>query len=498
MDCYKAFLALGLDLGPLGLEVGPAQSEYDCTPPGAQVLGWAGVDGIHYCFAPGFGETVFAVSPMEPPGEQVHPVARSFEDFLRLLLACGGAAALDQAHGWTQAQFDRYCAENRPNAAQAALLEQLERGLSLAPMEQPFSYIKTLQAALPFGRPSRGPQEQPALPENAPWRVSFHGNLWSCRGRAGQELPLGRTFVWGQTLWHIPSAYLCGAGLVLDFCIEVEPERIQAHLEKWGLPELSGGSLSSALREQQEAENPLELDFTPVLTLNGKILRPKHGFGLSWLPDSCRPAGESNDPAAAACLAHYRLDPQRGWIIRRFSFPWATQRKPRLRSLRLCLSRQRIPLPGPHFVTPPAGQTVSFSHPVTGAVHTLTVLSCEPQTFSPSAFAQAPAAPFSVPPHYVRMTYALAPDLPDRELFVCDCAESDPPALPPSVSAGEPGPIGLIGGSDGPTALFLTDRPCPGSHIACSSLHFQPAGTVEWRVVFRHKPQPDIQVTLME
>lgn len=29
MDCYKAFLALDLDLGPLGLEAGPAQSEYD-------------------------------------------------------------------------------------------------------------------------------------------------------------------------------------------------------------------------------------------------------------------------------------------------------------------------------------------------------------------------------------------------------------------------------------------------------------------------------------
>jgi hypothetical protein len=39
-----------------------------CTPKGAKVIGWAGVDGIHYCFVRGFGEMVFAVSPMNTPG----------------------------------------------------------------------------------------------------------------------------------------------------------------------------------------------------------------------------------------------------------------------------------------------------------------------------------------------------------------------------------------------------------------------------------------------
>jgi len=40
----------------------------------------------------GFGGMVFAVSPMNAAPDCVHPLARDFADFLRLLLACGDAA----------------------------------------------------------------------------------------------------------------------------------------------------------------------------------------------------------------------------------------------------------------------------------------------------------------------------------------------------------------------------------------------------------------------
>ncbi|WP_222860695.1 hypothetical protein [Paenibacillus antibioticophila] len=46
---------------------------YFCTPKGARMIGWAGVDGIHFCFVRGFGEMVFAVSPMNTAGNYVHP-----------------------------------------------------------------------------------------------------------------------------------------------------------------------------------------------------------------------------------------------------------------------------------------------------------------------------------------------------------------------------------------------------------------------------------------
>ena len=93
MSLYERFAALNLDTAPLGFEKRSPDSGYYCTPPGAQIFGWSGVDGIHYCFVPGCGDRVFAVSPMNPESETVHILARSFADFLRLVLACGSDLA---------------------------------------------------------------------------------------------------------------------------------------------------------------------------------------------------------------------------------------------------------------------------------------------------------------------------------------------------------------------------------------------------------------------
>ena len=48
MTLLKQFLELGLDCSPIGLGPGPSQGGYFCTPKGLTVLGWEGVDGIHF------------------------------------------------------------------------------------------------------------------------------------------------------------------------------------------------------------------------------------------------------------------------------------------------------------------------------------------------------------------------------------------------------------------------------------------------------------------
>ena len=102
---FEKFLRSGIDLSLIGIERREDNASYFCTPKGASIFGWAGVDGIHYCFVRGFGGMVFAVSPMNSAQDFVHPIARDFADFLRLLLACGDAAALEQAWMWNEAQF---------------------------------------------------------------------------------------------------------------------------------------------------------------------------------------------------------------------------------------------------------------------------------------------------------------------------------------------------------------------------------------------------------
>jgi hypothetical protein len=110
------------------------------------------VDGIHYCFVRGFGGMVFAVSPMNTPGNYVHPVARDFVDFLRLLLACGDVAALEQVYCWDQAQFDAFLQNNPLTSDQQVVLDAIRERLLLVPMEQPFDYVKELQSEFDYSR----------------------------------------------------------------------------------------------------------------------------------------------------------------------------------------------------------------------------------------------------------------------------------------------------------------------------------------------------------
>ena len=134
---YRNFTKKSIDLALLGVEKRAGDETYFCTPKGAKIIGWAGVDGIHYCLIRGFGEMVFAISPMNVAPNYVHPLARTFSDFLRLLLACGSCDTLEQAWQWDESQFQEFLAENPLTQAQAAVLEQLAQQTGLAPMERP-------------------------------------------------------------------------------------------------------------------------------------------------------------------------------------------------------------------------------------------------------------------------------------------------------------------------------------------------------------------------
>ena len=67
MNLYQQFLSLPIDRESLGLEPRDRDITHFCTPKGAGILGWAGVDGVHYCTVPALGETVFCVTPMSTP-----------------------------------------------------------------------------------------------------------------------------------------------------------------------------------------------------------------------------------------------------------------------------------------------------------------------------------------------------------------------------------------------------------------------------------------------
>ena len=319
----KKFLQRGVDLSPVGVELREDNTNYFCTPKGASVFGWAGIDGIHFCFIRGFGEMVFSVSPMNTSPDYVHPVAENFTDFLRLILACGDVAAVEQAWMWNEAQFEAFLNENPTTQEQQQTLSEISEKMNLLPMEQPWTYIKNLQSSFDYSQikytedyydNDMTSEAELVAPE---WKVYFDGDFWGHRGkdRAGKEIKLDKQFDWAGYHWVIPAAYSCSKGLVVDFCMRVDSESIRDFMKKWNL-DWENDSCENFTREQQmqmEWENPLCFNFKPCLKLNEKILQTTHGCAVSFNP--CLPDGVINELEAKWAIDHYGLDSTYGWVI---------------------------------------------------------------------------------------------------------------------------------------------------------------------------------------
>lgn len=497
---YKRYLKLNIDGSCIGLERGEGKSNYFCTPKGAKVIGWIGVDGIHYCFVPDFGEMVFAVSPMNTPENYVHPVAKDFTDFLRLLLACGDAAVLEQVYWWDQAQFDTFLQDNSPTVEQQAMLDTIREKLLLTPMEQPLAYIKNLQAGFDYSRIKYTKdyyEQMPAELKMPEWKVYFNGNFWGRddRERAGREISLDKRFTWGDEVWHIPVIYICSKGVVVDFCMRVSSDRIRSFIDKWDLSvENDGADFSNEQQMQANAENPLSININPTIAVNGTVLSSSHGCGLSWNP--C--ISELNGPISEGVIQHYGLDPAYGWAIWRSAFPWAKKGKPRITALSVTLEQEPVAMPGPHFHASVSGGHIGFIHPGTGVQHTLTVRECERQEMPHEHFGNRDQ---EFPTHYIVMSYTLSPELPDGAFTVADCACSDRPRQKYTDSnelqASDSACIGIIGVANGPTAIICDGNARSKLHVACSALHFEPVSDVKWHMVFHEKRREDVKVELI-
>ena len=501
-----------LDLSPLGLERRRSPQRYFCTPIGAHILWNTGVDGIHYCTVKEQGERIFAVEPMNTPGEYVHPVAETLADFVRLVLACGGEAAIPQAWFMNRERFEAFLAEDAPDAARQAVLALLANRTGLAPMEAPYDYIRTLQSgfsesSLRFGReyprdelPPSADSGDPFTPPEwqeilaaADWKVAFGGSFYDAKGhgRCGKELPLGAAFDWNGAHWRVPAAYSCAEGLVIDALAEIDPEKVAAFLSRFD-EDFSEEALTDEEQERIIRDNPLNVQANAQIVLNGRVLGAAHGSSTVWSP--VQPGDMQPDRKAGWVLDHYGMDRTRAWRICRWHFPWPEEKKPTVRSLSLMLSPDEVSYSASRFTVSAPGDTVTFAHPVTGEEYTLTVEELILATLPPHV---------GVPSYFTRMSCTITPEPPKRSLSIVDCGGSAPissiggDGMTPDESAA----IGIIGGADGPTSVIVMSTPRgerkPGLHTACSRPRFAPAGTVEWRVVFYVKPCGDISVKLI-
>ena len=476
---YRQFLKTDVDLSTLGvMRVDAPFEPYFCTPKGARVFGRSGVDGIHFCFVRGFGETVFAVSPMNGREDCVHPVAKSFRDFLRLLLALHDAAAIEQAWQWDAAQLEDFEQKHPSNEEQMAALDRIVSTFYLRPMAEPWKYIHTVQSGFDYGK-LRFSEEfyDDVAPEaqDEPWQVTFEGGFWGVHGKPGKEVSLGKTFFWAGDKWLVPAAYICKEGIVLDIVKRVPVENVFSFRDKWSLSrENDGSDWDEAKRIRANAEDPFYDDIGARLTVNGQTLSQSHGYGLSW--DALYPEG--NDREAKHVRLHYDLDESEFWRVQRLCFPWDGKKETKIRTLSLSIWENPIEILGQEFSPEQAGDSIMFHLPGGQQTYTLTALALHTEKIPY----------FEETLYTTELSYDIAPEVPDGSVTLRDFGEAI------AISHGDFSgcAFGVIGGADGPVAFAM------GKDTVCSQLRRKKERKVTWTLVFREKRKEDKTVLLLK
>ena len=472
---YQKFLRAGIDLSALGVERGEAV-EYFCTPRGASYIGCEGVDGVQYCFVRGYGSVVFAVSPENAAPDYVHAVARDFADFLRLLLACGHGAAIEQCWAWDRAHFDAYLAENPPTDEARAAMAEIRARLALEPMDDPWGYIHELQDGFDYHRIKYAESEASACGREAPatpccaaeqaWAVSFSGGCGGDDGEAGDEVGLGASFDFAGHEWRIPAAYICREGLVLDTAVATPVEAVREFLDKWGA---RADCASKCERLRMDSENPAQLDYCIELTLNGRKLRSSFSTGGTYVP-----LEGWDEPRERLWVEHYGLDPQLCWQFSRTCFDWA--RPELIESLEALIAPHLPKIPGGTFTVSGVGDAVRLTNPMTGAVYTLTVREYSEEMIDSANFA---GDDYEYPTHCVAMGYVITPDTPDAPIIL-DASDGDAPRR----KSGDGGGFVFM-----PSCAGVFVRPKNDAwHTEASSLYFEAPERVEWLPLFYASP----------
>lgn len=151
MTLYQQYLELNMDTSWIGLEKSEEPGNF-CTPAGARIIGWE-CEGIHYCFIESCGEMVFAVNPDSCTDKVVYPLARSFSDFLSLVLAGKSTTPLEQIIWMDKEQFNRFLLEHSQiEPAQTKVLQMIQTNLHLSPHPAPYEYVRNLQAEFDYSR----------------------------------------------------------------------------------------------------------------------------------------------------------------------------------------------------------------------------------------------------------------------------------------------------------------------------------------------------------
>ena len=492
MNYLNSYLRSKLDLSHIGFIRGEKESNYFCTPVLSKVIGWAGVDGIHFCVNKNFGEIVFAVSPANLPGEYVHPVARNFEDFLRLLLACYDTATIEQCWFMDREVFESFLEANQPDTEAQKCLNEIRKKYKLTPMEDPYAYMHKLQDEFDYDS-LRFPLEYYEIVDETPerpapeWKVTWDGDFFDTdQDSVGAEpIAVDTWFQWAGIDWYVPEVYPFDRGVVMHLLGRIDPSLVP--LEGYD------DFISPEAHEQLMAENPLNLHARHEVSINDIAMRPTGSMGITWVPD------QNWDVESKWFLEHYGLDLNYAWQIHKVKFFWPACGKMEIRNMSLTMKQYPVSISGTHFSTPDAGKCVILTHPQTEKEYILHIDEIKQET---ADFSRMHDQTMEYPSCYSQMTFRIDPDMSRNQFRIVDCAQSDQPRYKDGFQKPEyqsAVAFGIIGGASTPVLMNFSQTTASeaATHMAMSSLYFEPARQIEWRIIFQEIPNEDLTVSLV-
>ena len=492
MNYLNSYLRSKLDLSHIGFIRREKESNYFCTPVLSKVIGWAGVDGIHFCTTKGFDEIIFAVSPENLPGNYVHPVARNFEDFLRLLLACYDTAAIEQCWFMDREVFESFLEANQPDTEAQKCLSEIRKKYKLTPMEDPFAYMHKLQDEFDYDS-LRFPQEYYEIVDETPerpapeWKVTWDGDFFDTDPDSvgAKSISVDTWFRWAGIDWYVPEVYSFDKGIVMHLLGKVDPDLV--------LQDEFEGFISPEVHERMLAENPLNLQARHEVSINDIAMRPAGSMGITWMP--------RNDWNLESkwFLEHYGLDLDSAWQIHKIKCFWPACGKMDIQKMSLTMKQHPVSISGTHFETPDAGNCVILTHPQTDKEYILHIDEIKQET---ADFSRMHDQTMEYPSCYSQMTFRIEPDMSRNQFRIVDCTQSEQPRRREGATRNDGShavSFGIIGGADGPTVMIMGHPKSEGpqTHMAASSLRFEHAKHIEWRIVFQEIPNEDITVSLI-
>ena len=492
MNYLNSYLRSKLNLSHIGLQRGEKESNYFCTPVLSKVIGWAGVDGIHFCVSKNFGEIVFAVSPMNTPGNFVHPVARNFEDFLRLILACHDTAAIEQCWFMDREVFDSFLEANPPTAEGQKCLDEIQKKYKLTPIEDPFGYMHKLQEEFNYDSIVYPPEyyELVEEPEERPapeWKVTWDGDFFDENPEAvgAEPIAVDTWFQWAGIDWYVPEVYTFDKGVVMHLLGRVDPDLVpQDEFE---------GYISPEVHERMMAENPLNFQARHEVSINDIAMRPAGSLGFTWVPD------QNWNVESKWFLEHYGLDLNYAWQIHKVKFFWPACGKMDIQNMSLTMKQHPVSISGTHFKTPDAGNCVILTHPQTEKEY---ILHIDEMKQEKADFSRMLDQELEYPACYSQMTFRIEPDMSRNQFRIVDCAQSDQPRRRGGTDRNDGSHVvsfGIIGGASGPVLRQSSQMTASevATHMAMSSLYFEHRKSIEWRIVFQETPNKDLTVSLI-